>query len=85
MVTRVNESDFLRSVAERGIGYRSRLPTATVTPTATPAELRIALGLIERLTQLALNPDLFGNVLSHDQHQGFIAEPEQLGKDPRWP
>jgi glutamate/tyrosine decarboxylase-like PLP-dependent enzyme len=44
MVTRVNESDFLRSVAERGIGYRSRLPTATVTPTATPAALRVALG-----------------------------------------
>jgi glutamate/tyrosine decarboxylase-like PLP-dependent enzyme len=44
MVMRVNESDFLRSVAERGIGYRSRLPTATVTPTATPAALRVALG-----------------------------------------
>ncbi len=40
----MDDSDFLRAVAERGIAYRSRLPTAAVTPTATAAELRLALG-----------------------------------------
>ena len=40
----MDESDFLRAVAERGIAYRSTLRDAIVTPTATPDELRTALG-----------------------------------------
>jgi glutamate/tyrosine decarboxylase-like PLP-dependent enzyme len=40
----VDDSDFLRAVAERGIAYRASLSDATVTPTATPAELRASLG-----------------------------------------
>lgn len=40
----MDESEFLRRVAERGIVYRERLPDAKVTPTATPAQLRAALG-----------------------------------------
>ena len=40
----MDEPDFLRAVAERGIAYRSTLRDAIVTPTATPDELRAALG-----------------------------------------
>src|SRR5258706_15839179 len=40
----MDESEFLRAVAERGIAYRASLREATVTPTATPAELRASLG-----------------------------------------
>jgi len=40
----MDESEFLRAVAERGIAYRVSLPDATVTPTATPAGLRASLG-----------------------------------------
>ena len=40
----MDESEFLRAVAERGIAYRASLHDATVTPTATPAELRASLG-----------------------------------------
>ncbi|MFM2070957.1 MAG: hypothetical protein RLZZ623_1220 [Actinomycetota bacterium] len=40
----MNESELLRSVAERGIAYRAGLVDAKVTPTATPTELRTALG-----------------------------------------
>ena len=40
----MDEAALLRSVAERGIAYRERLRDAPVTPTATPAELRNALG-----------------------------------------
>ena len=40
----MEESEFLRAVAERGIAYRASLHHAKVTPTATPAVLRAALG-----------------------------------------
>ena len=40
----MDESELLRAVAERGIAYRAGLRDATVTPTATPAALRAALG-----------------------------------------
>jgi glutamate/tyrosine decarboxylase-like PLP-dependent enzyme len=40
----MDESEFLRAVAERGIAYRASLSDATVTPTATPSELRASLG-----------------------------------------
>ncbi|MEO8264044.1 MAG: aminotransferase class V-fold PLP-dependent enzyme [Ilumatobacteraceae bacterium] len=40
----MDEPDFLRAVAERGIAYRATLRDAMVTPTATPAELRASLG-----------------------------------------
>jgi glutamate/tyrosine decarboxylase-like PLP-dependent enzyme len=40
----MDDSDFLRAIAERGIAYRASLSDATVTPTATPAELRASLG-----------------------------------------
>ncbi|MEP7203109.1 MAG: aminotransferase class V-fold PLP-dependent enzyme [Ilumatobacteraceae bacterium] len=40
----VDEAELLRSVAERGVAYRVGLRDARVTPTATPAELRAALG-----------------------------------------
>jgi glutamate/tyrosine decarboxylase-like PLP-dependent enzyme len=40
----IDEAEFLRSIAERGIAYRAGLRDAPVTPTATPAELRVALG-----------------------------------------
>ena len=40
----MDESDLLRAVAERGIAYRAGLREALVTPTATAAELREALG-----------------------------------------
>jgi len=40
----VDESDLLRSVAERAIAYRAGLANAPVTPTATPEALRAALG-----------------------------------------
>jgi glutamate/tyrosine decarboxylase-like PLP-dependent enzyme len=40
----MDESDLLRSVAERGISYRARLGADSVTPTATPGDLRAALG-----------------------------------------
>jgi glutamate/tyrosine decarboxylase-like PLP-dependent enzyme len=40
----MDESEFLRAVAERGIAYRASLHDAKVTPTATPAELRSSLG-----------------------------------------
>ena len=40
----MNESDLLRSAAERALRYRAGLPDAPVTPTADPAVLRKALG-----------------------------------------
>jgi len=40
----VDESDLLRSVAERAIAYRAGLANTPVTPTATPEALRAALG-----------------------------------------
>jgi len=40
----VDDLEFLRSVADRAIAYRSGLGTANVTPTAAPDDLRIALG-----------------------------------------
>jgi glutamate/tyrosine decarboxylase-like PLP-dependent enzyme len=40
----MDEPEFLRAVAERGIAYRASLRDATVTPTATPGELRASLG-----------------------------------------
>ncbi|HZX56027.1 MAG TPA: aminotransferase class V-fold PLP-dependent enzyme, partial [Ilumatobacteraceae bacterium] len=40
----MNESDFLRSVAERAIAYRAGLGDSRVTPSATPDALRAALG-----------------------------------------
>jgi glutamate/tyrosine decarboxylase-like PLP-dependent enzyme len=40
----MDDADFFRAVAERGIAYRARLNDATVAPTATPSELREALG-----------------------------------------
>ncbi len=40
----MDEPEFLRAVAERGIAYRSTLRDAMVTPTATPDELRATLG-----------------------------------------
>ena len=40
----MDHSEVLRAAAERGIAYRARLHDATVTPTATPEELRAALG-----------------------------------------
>jgi glutamate/tyrosine decarboxylase-like PLP-dependent enzyme len=40
----MDDSDFLRAVAERGIAYRASLSDAGVTPTASPAELRLSLG-----------------------------------------
>jgi glutamate/tyrosine decarboxylase-like PLP-dependent enzyme len=40
----MDDSDFFRAVAERGIAYRASLRDATVTPTATPTELRASLG-----------------------------------------
>ncbi len=40
----MDEPEFLRAVAERGIAYRRTLRDALVTPTATPDELRTALG-----------------------------------------
>jgi len=40
----MNEEDLLRAVAERAIRYRAALPSAPVTPTATPHDLRDALG-----------------------------------------
>ncbi|HUR35323.1 MAG TPA: aminotransferase class V-fold PLP-dependent enzyme [Vicinamibacterales bacterium] len=40
----MNESDLLRSVAERSIRYRAGLPTTPVTPSATAGALRAALG-----------------------------------------
>jgi glutamate/tyrosine decarboxylase-like PLP-dependent enzyme len=40
----MDDSDFLRAIAERSIAYRNTLRDAKVTPTATPAELRTALG-----------------------------------------
>ena len=40
----MDESDLLRSVAERAIAYRAGLANAPVTPTATPEALRAALG-----------------------------------------
>jgi glutamate/tyrosine decarboxylase-like PLP-dependent enzyme len=39
-----DEPDLLRTVAERAIAYRARLRDAPVTPTATGAEMRAALG-----------------------------------------
>lgn len=41
---RTDEGALLRAVAERGIAYRASLADARVTPTATPDELRAALG-----------------------------------------
>ena len=40
----MKESDFLRSIAERAIEYRTGLADARITPTAAPADLRAALG-----------------------------------------
>ena len=40
----MDDSDFLRAIAERSVAYRASLSDAGVTPTATPAELRAALG-----------------------------------------
>ena len=40
----IDEAAFFRSIAERGIAYRAGLRDAPVTPTATPDELRLALG-----------------------------------------
>ncbi len=40
----MDESEFFRAVAERGIAYRQSLGDSKVTPTATPDELRAALG-----------------------------------------
>jgi glutamate/tyrosine decarboxylase-like PLP-dependent enzyme len=40
----MDESDFFRAVAERGIAYRASLRDAPVTPTASPEELRALLG-----------------------------------------
>jgi glutamate/tyrosine decarboxylase-like PLP-dependent enzyme len=40
----MDDADFFRAVAERGIAYRASLSDATVTPTASPDELREALG-----------------------------------------
>ncbi|MFN7981837.1 MAG: pyridoxal-dependent decarboxylase [Vicinamibacterales bacterium] len=40
----MTEQELLRAVAERAIRYRSSLPSARVTPTAQPADLRAALG-----------------------------------------
>ena len=94
MVTRVNESDFLRSVAERGIGYRGRLSTATVTPTATPTALRVALGgptpevsadpfdVVHRLADAAEAGGLMG--MGSGRFFGFViggAVPAALGAD----
>jgi hypothetical protein len=42
----MDESELLRAVAERGIAYRASLRDTTVTPTATPAELRASLAAI---------------------------------------
>jgi glutamate/tyrosine decarboxylase-like PLP-dependent enzyme len=40
----MDEADLLRSVAERAIAYRATLRDARVTPSATPEQLRTALG-----------------------------------------
>jgi glutamate/tyrosine decarboxylase-like PLP-dependent enzyme len=56
----MDESQVLRAAAERGIAYRARLRDTRVTPTATPAQLRAALG--GTMPEHAVDP---GTVLTH--------------------
>ena len=90
----MKESDFLRSVAERAIEYRTGLVDGRVTPTATPADLRAALGgptpehstdpadVVHRLADIAEAGGLMG--MGSGRFFGFViggAVPAALGAD----
>ncbi len=90
----MDESDLLRSVAERGIAYRARLADAPVPPTAEPALLRAALGgptpqhpadpfdVVHRLADVVEAGGLMG--MGSGRFFGFViggAVPAALGAD----
>jgi glutamate/tyrosine decarboxylase-like PLP-dependent enzyme len=90
----VDESDLLRSVAERAIAYRAGLASTPVTPTATPDALRAALGgptpehpadpsdVIDRMADVAEAGGLMG--MGSGRFFGFViggAVPASLAAD----
>jgi glutamate/tyrosine decarboxylase-like PLP-dependent enzyme len=90
----VNESDFLRAVAERAIAYRAGLGDSRVTPTATPDALRAALGgptpehpadpaeVVNRMADVVEAGGLMG--MGSGRFFGFViggAVPASLGAD----
>jgi glutamate/tyrosine decarboxylase-like PLP-dependent enzyme len=90
----VKEFDFLRSVAERAIDYRTGLAKARVTPTATPGDLRAALGgptpehptdpadVVHRMADIAEAGGLMG--MGSGRFYGFVAGgavPAAIGAD----
>jgi len=90
----VDESDLLRSVAERAIAYRAGLASSPVTPTANPDALRAALGgptpehptdpseVIDRLADVAEAGGLMG--MGSGRFFGFViggAVPASLAAD----
>ncbi len=88
------EAELLRAAADRGIAYRARVRDETVTPTATPAQLRAALGgpvpehssdpatVLNRLADVVESGGLMG--MGSGRFFGFViggATPAAIGAD----
>ena len=87
------EAELLRAAAERGIAYRARLLDEPVTPTATPAQLRAALGgpvpehstdpatVVNRLADVVEAGGLMG--MGSGRFFGFVIGGASAGRDRR--